>query len=134
MALRRVFTYCWTLPNTLLGLCFVPVAWLSGGRTRRVDGVLEVEGGAVAWLLRWAVPLRGGALALTIGHVVLGRDTAALDRSRAHERVHVRQYEVWGPFFIPAYFAAGLLAYAQGGNPYWDNAFEREARREDGPA
>ena len=128
MTLQRVFTYCWALPNTLLGLIVVPAAVLSGGRARRVEGVLEVDGPVVAWLLRHLVPLRGGALALTLGHVVLGRDAAALARSRTHERVHVRQYEVWGPLFIPAYLIAGLLAYVRGGHPYWDNPFEREAR------
>ena len=128
MTLRRVLTYCWVLPNTLLGLIFVPAALLSGGRARRVEGVLEIHGRAVAWLLRHLVPLRGGALAITLGHVVVGRDAAALARSRAHERVHVRQYEAWGPLFVPAYLVAGLLAYLRGGNPYWDNSFEREAR------
>ena len=128
MTLRRVLTYGWALPNTLLGLVFVPAALLSGGRARRVGGVLEVHGRAIAWLLRRAIPLRGGAMAITLGHVVLGRDAAALARSRAHERAHVRQYEVWGPLFIPAYLVAGLLAYVRGGNPYWDNSFEREAR------
>ena len=129
MTLRRVLTYCWVLPNTLLGLVFVPVAWLSGGRARRVDGVLEVHGRAVAWLLRHAIPLRGGAMAITLGHVVLGRDAATLARSRAHERVHVRQYERWGPFFIPAYLVAGIVAFIRGGHPYQDNPFEREAYR-----
>ena len=66
---------------------------------------------------------------MTLGHVVLGRDAAALDRCRVHEQAHVRQYEAWGPFFLPAYFIAGLLAYLRGGNPYWDNSFERDARR-----
>ena len=128
MTLRRVLTYGWALPNTLLGLIFVPAAVLSGGRVRRIDGVLEVHGPAVAWLLRHLVPLRSGALALTLGHVVLGRDAEALTRSRKHERVHVRQYERWGLLFIPAYLLAGLLAYADGGHPYWDNPFECEAR------
>ena len=125
----RALAYLWTLPNTLLGAPLVPVALLSGGRVRLVEGVLEVHGRAIAWLLRRAIPLAGGAQAITIGHVVLGRDAAALDRCRAHEQAHVRQYEVWGPFFIPAYFIAGFLAYLRGGNPYWDNPFERDARR-----
>ena len=129
--LRFVLAYLWALPNTLLGLLFVPVALLFGGRVRCIDGVLEVWGPAVAWLLQHAVPLGGGALAMTIGHVVLGCDVAALDRSRTHERVHVRQYERWGPLFLPAYFLSGLLAFLRGGNPYWDNPFEREARREE---
>ncbi len=125
----RALAYLWALPNTLLSVPFVLAALLSGGGVRLVEGVLEVHGRALAWLFRRAVPLAGGVQAMTLGHVVLGRDAAALDRCRAHEQAHVRHYETWGPFFLPAYFAAGLLAFLRGGNPYWDNPFERDARR-----
>ena len=64
---------------------------------------------------------------MTLGHVVLGRSAAALAETRAHERVHVTQCERWGPFFLPAYAASSLAAWARGGHPYWDNAFERRA-------
>jgi hypothetical protein len=73
------------------------------------------------------VPIRGGALALTIGHVVIGRDPSALDRTRAHERVHVRQYERWGPLFLLAYLGASAGLIAARRDPYLDNPFEREA-------
>ena len=125
--MKRLLRYLWASPNTALGLLLVPVAWLSGGTVRRVQGVVEVQGRAVAWLLQHGVPLAGGAAALTLGHVVLGRDVGTLDRCRAHEHVHVRQYERWGPLFIPAYLGASLLAAARGRHPYFDNAFEREA-------
>ncbi len=65
--------------------------------------------------------------AITFGHVVLGTSRAMLDATRAHERVHVRQYERWGPLFIPLYLAASLLAAVCGGHAYYDNLFEREA-------
>ena len=129
MRLFRVLRYGWALPNTLLGLLFVPVALASGGAVRRTDGVLEVYGGAVSWLLRHVIPLEGGAAALTLGHVVLGRDGATLAQCRMHELVHVRQYERWGPAFIPAYFLASLVAFLRGGDPYLDNPFEKEAFR-----
>ena len=35
-------------------------------------------------------------LAFTLGHTILGQTDAALDISRDHEMVHVRQYERWG--------------------------------------
>ena len=38
-----------------------------------------------------------GAMAFTLGHTVLGQTDAALDISRAHEMVHVCQFERWGP-------------------------------------
>jgi hypothetical protein len=74
------------------------------------------------------VPIRGGAAALTIGHVVVARDGEALADTRAHERVHVAQYERWGLFFLPAYVLASLWAAARGRHFYLDNRFEREAR------
>ena len=124
---RGLVRYLWAAPNTLVGLPLMGVALASGGRVRIVDGVLEVSGGALASLLR-GVPIQGGALAMTLGHIVVGRSEEALALTRDHERVHVRQCERWGPFFIPAYFLAGLVAILRGGNGYRDNPFEREAR------
>ena len=122
------FRYIWAAPNTAVGLPFLALAALSGGRARLVDGVLEVSGGAPALLLRRLVSIEGGALAMTLGHIVVGRSEEALALTRDHERVHVRQCERWGPFFIPAYFLAGLVTILRGGNGYRDNPFEREAR------
>ena len=92
-----------------------------------VDGVLEVHGGFVEFFLRHCTVLPGGASAMTLGHVVLGRDEMALELTRPHERVHVRQCERWGIFFLPAYGIASLIALARGGSMYRDNVFEREA-------
>jgi hypothetical protein len=127
MPLPRPIAYLWTLPTTAIGLLFAPLALVSGGRMRIVDGVLEVHGGLVAAFLRYCTPLRGGASAMTLGHVVIGRSKALLDFTRAHERVHVRQAERWGPLFIPAYFFLSLLVFLKGGRAYEDNPFEREA-------
>ncbi|QOJ14072.1 MAG: hypothetical protein HRU75_05240 [Planctomycetia bacterium] len=123
----RWLAYLWASPTTLLGALMIPVALLSGGRVRAVLGIIEVYGGAVALFLRHVVPLRGGATAMTLGHVVLGLNREALDRTRAHELVHVRQCERWGPLFIPAYLLAGAWALLRGRDPYRDNPFEREA-------
>ena len=124
---RRVFIYLWTLPTTSIGLLLFPIALLTGGGAKIVDGVLEIHGGAVAFLLRRCTLLKGGASAMTIGHVVLGRDRSLLDATRAHERIHVRQAERWGPFFIPAYLLASLIALLRGRDPYRGNRFECEA-------
>ena len=86
-------------------------AFPSAPRWQFVDGVLEFHGGGVAWLLEHATLLEGGAMAITFGDVVLGARTAALDLTRKHERVHVRQCHRWGPFFIPAYLAASAVAW-----------------------
>ena len=66
---------------------------------------------------------------MTWGHVILGQTAAALDISREHELVHVRQYERWGPLFIPAYLLCSAVIWLRGGDPYRDNPFERQAYR-----
>jgi hypothetical protein len=48
--------------------------------------------------------------------------------------VHVRQYETWGPLFLPAYLMASLIAALRGRHFYFDNAFEVEAYRAEPPA
>ncbi len=129
-----VCRYLWAGPNTLLGLLLAMIARLTGGHAKLVDGVIEASGGALRPLLR-LMPTTGslrhprGAAALTLGHVVLAVDEAALDRTRSHERIHVRQYERWGPLFLPAYLLASLTASLRGRDPYRDNRFEREAFR-----
>jgi hypothetical protein len=122
--------YLWAAPATLLGLSLVPIALLQGGSCRLVDGVIEAHGGIITRLLYRGLPWVGtGGAAMTLGHVVWGYNQTCLNQSRAHERVHVAQYERWGPLFIPLYLAATLVAYLRGLDPYLDNPFEQEAFR-----
>lgn len=114
--------YLWAGPTTAVGLWAMLLALFSGGRVRRVNGVLEVHGGLAARLLR-----RCGVSAMTLGHVVLAVDDEAHELARAHERVHVEQCERWGPLFLPVYGLASLAAWLRGGHIYFDNRFEREA-------
>jgi hypothetical protein len=122
----KLLAYAWALPTTALGLLFVPDALLTG-EVRRVAGVLEVHGRLARFFLTRCTLLEGGASAMTLGHVVIGRDRRLLETSRSHERVHVRQCERWGPLFIPAYLAFGAIAWVRGLRAYDDNPFEREA-------
>jgi hypothetical protein len=131
--LGRLWGYVWAAPNTALGLVALVIALVSGGRARIVDGVVEVEGGLVSTMLANIPFLEGGAAALTLGHCVIGQSRAFNELVRAHERVHVAQYERWGPLFLPAYLASSLWALACGADFYRDNYFEREAFQE-GPA
>lgn len=125
--IQRALAYAWAFPTTAVGLLFVPVALAGGGRLQVIDGVLELHGGGVRLFLERGTLLPGGASAMTLGHVVLGRDLAALESTRTHERVHVRQVERWGPLFLPAYLVCSLIAKARGKDAYRDNRFEREA-------
>jgi hypothetical protein len=123
---RTLVAYAWASPNSLIGLVIAGSMILLGARARRMAGVLEVAGGLVGTLLgprRIALPWR----AMTLGHVILGIDEAALEQSRSHEHVHVRQYEQWGPFFLPAYVLSSLWQLACGRRCYRDNWFERQA-------
>jgi hypothetical protein len=125
----RLLRYLWALPTTCVGLLIAPAAMSPHGRISVVDGVLEMHSPLIAALLRYVVPIAGGAAAMTLGHVVIGRDESCLARTRCHERVHVRQCEAWGPAFIPAYLAAGLWGLISGKGMYQGNYFERQACR-----
>ena len=123
----QAFLYLWASPASLVGLTIALIALGIGARARVVDGTFEVSGG---WLSR-AVGHTPGARrfhAITFGHVILGVDQDQLEACRAHEQVHVRQYEKWGVLFFPLYLGSSLLELARGRNPYYDNWFEREAR------
>jgi hypothetical protein len=125
--LVRSLAYLWASPTSLLGLFMAALSLLGRGRARSVAGVLEAHGGLASGLLR-RFPLQGGVAAIALGHVVVGEDAASLDRHRAHERIHVRQAERWGPLFLPAYGALALWTWSRGRHPYFDHPFEREAR------
>lgn len=127
MKLLQPLMYVWAFPGSLVGLTATVFALTTGGRARIVEGVLEVHGGLTTRILmrgnRWVGPIA----AITLGHVVVGCDQECLDRTRRHERVHVRQYERWGPFFIPAYLACSVWMGLRGYHAYLDNPFEVEA-------
>lgn len=123
--------YIWAAPVSLLGCALVGTALATGGHARLVEGVLEAEGGALTWLL----PKLGLGLtpvAMALGHVVVAVNADTLERTRRHERVHVRQAVHWGFLFPAAYLAASAAVALRGGDPYRDNPFEQEARAGEG--
>lgn len=123
MTVTRLCAYAWAAPTSLIGLAVIVV---TAARWRLHEGVIEGEGPGLARAFD-RLPVPRGIVAMTLGHVVLGRDRAALDGTRAHERVHVVQCERWGVAFVPAYLAASALAWLRGGDAYRDNPFERAA-------
>jgi hypothetical protein len=126
--LAKTWRYLWPGAFTLLALavCGLVLPW--GVQARRQDHSIALYGRGIAILLSILVPWMRAA-GLTIGHTVLYRTEADATALHAHEIVHVRQWEHWGLVFPIAYFTASLLAFARGQHYYFDNAFEREARR-----
>ena len=104
----------WSLVGALLGLTFE--------RRRLYRGVFLCE--RASWPRRLGWRYR----AITLGHVVLCVDDID-EPTFIHELVHVRQYERWGPLFIPAYIVSSLVAAIRGRHFYRDNTFELAARR-----
>jgi hypothetical protein len=118
--------YLWAMPATCVGLFFGLAAVLAGATVRLVDGVVEIAGGRLpAFVSRLPAWARFGAI--TFGHVIIGLGHGVLERARAHEHVHVRQYERWGVLFFPLYAGSSLVQLCKGRDPYWNNCFEREA-------
>jgi hypothetical protein len=123
---RRALAYLWVSPVTLFGLAFALLAYLLGASVKRRYGVLEVAGNTRTPILR---SISSRFEAITIGHVILGRNHGTLTRYRSHEHVHVRQYERWGLLFPVLYVLASFKALLTGKRFYWDNVFEVEARK-----
>lgn len=103
---------------------------MTGGQAQVRRGALEFWGGFASFFIR-RLPLGSSTAAMTLGHTILGRSWNALETSRDHEHVHVRQYERWGPLFIPAYLAASAWMWLRGRDVYRDNPFEVEAFLDD---
>lgn len=122
----RTLAYAWAAPNSVIGLALGIVACVFGARMQIREGALEFGGGRLGRLVA-GLPAPFCFSAITFGHVILGVSLPALAAVRAHEQVHVRQYQRWGPFFLPAYVGSSLIQLARGRHPYLDNHFEREA-------
>ncbi len=126
--LIRWLLVLWTSPNSLLGMLVGVLALLTGGGAQVCRGCIEFHGGFASWALCRMLGGRGAA-AMTLGHTILGQTPSMLRDARDHEHVHVRQYERWGPFFLPAYLGSSLVLWLRGRDGYRDNPFEIEAYR-----
>ena len=125
--------FFWAAPCSAVGVVLAVVLVAFGGKARWSSGALEVTwrdylvgGGTLARKL----PFRG----IVFGHVILAVSGEELKAIGPHERVHVRQYERWGPLFFLAYAASSLWQIVNGRSPYWYNHFEIQARERSGEA
>ncbi len=118
------------MPWTLLGLTIGMVGCIGGGRVAWYKGTIVCWGPWLSRLLQNA-PISGGASAITFGHTILARTEVDMRRTHDHELVHVRQYQRWGIFFVPAYLVASLRLWCSGQDSYRENPFEKEAFYED---
>ena len=127
----RIVRYAWASPATLVGIVPALIALASGARPRVIEGAVEVAGGGLRhWIARLPRPCRFGAI--TFGHLVISLDERTADCVRAHEQVHIRQYERWGVLFFPLYLGSSMAELVRGRDPYRDNRFEREACAQSG--
>jgi hypothetical protein len=117
-AVVRFARYVWAAPASVVGIALAPFF----DRRRVAGGILVCEGA------RWPRRLGWRFSAITFGHVVLST-VAADDELMEHERAHVGQYERWGVFLLPAYLVASIWVRLRGRRAYWDNPFEKAARR-----
>jgi hypothetical protein len=122
-ALRRIALLVWVAPCSVIGLMLAAWVLALDGRWKTGRGTLQAALPDGSWMAR-----RSPFHAITLGHVIVAVDEAALVGSLAHELVHVRQYERWGVAFFLAYPLASLWMWTRGRRPYWDNPFEVQAR------
>jgi hypothetical protein len=119
----------WASPCSAVGVLLAAVPVALGGRATWTRGALEVtyrQRLAGCGKLARSLPFRG----IVFGHVILAVTDEELRRIGPHERVHVAQYERWGPLFFPAYGLSSLWQLLRGRSPYWYNHFEVQARQQ----
>ena len=124
---RGIVKMLWAAPCSAIGVLLAGTVLLAGGRAKWSSGALEVtyrETETSCGRLARKLPFRG----IVFGHVILAVTRSELSSIGAHERIHVQQYERWGPLFFFAYGASSCWQLVRGRSAYWDNHFEVQAR------
>ena len=125
--IATAIAFVWALPYTLIGLGLGSLGLLTHGNWQRHGIVFEFHGGFLRWMFDKLSGKTRFFVAMTLGFTIVGRDERALNASREHELVHVRQYALWGPLFLPAYFTCWLWLRVRGRDAYRENPFEKQA-------
>ena len=124
---RGIVGLLWASPCSAVGVVLAGIPLLAGGQAKWSSGALEVtyrESEASCGRLARKLPFRG----IVFGHVILAVTRSELQSIGPYERVHVQQYERWGPLFFFAYGASSIWQFLRGRSAYWDNHFEVQAR------
>ena len=119
--LKALGGWLWTLP---LSLAYLPIVLTYGPRRWSLrDGLLCVVVDRI-WI---GYESTAGQ---TVGSVIaIEAHAATSGRLWRHERHHARrQFWIYGMLFPFMYGAASIVAAMRGGNWYWDNRYEIEAR------
>jgi hypothetical protein len=127
--LLKLLKVIWASPYSLIGILIGLLGVATGGKMRWRAGAVEFFGGATRQFVR-RLPTGIHTAGFTLGHVILGQNDEGLRYAGAHERIHVRQFELWGPLMGPAYLLASAWMWLLGRDAYRDNPFEVEAYRE----
>ncbi len=117
MIALRALAYLWASPGTILGL-LLGATTLTKPFPRGGVVVFQSSRGLAA------LHRRIGFSAITLGHVMIVNAPPS-EALWAHERVHVRQWEILGPLMLVAYPLASIAGYRR-------NPFEAAARRRAG--
>lgn len=128
MSFKTVIKVLWAAPCSAVGLVLAAVVIAFGGKAVLNRGAVEVtyrQSRAHCGRLAVGLPFRG----IVFGHVILAVTAEELVSIAAHERVHVAQYERWGPLFFLAYPLSSVWQWLNGRNAYWHNYFEVQARQ-----
>ena len=124
---RGIASLLWASPCSTVGVLLASIPLLAGGQVKWSAGALEVtyrESEASCGRLARKLPFRG----IVFGHVILAVTRSEMLSIGPHERVHVQQYERWGPLFFFAYGVSSIWQVLRGRSAYWDNHFEVQAR------
>jgi hypothetical protein len=117
----------WAAPCSAIGLFLASMMLALGGKAVLSRGAVEVtyrQSRASCGKLASGLRFRG----IVFGHVILAVTAEELESIGPHERVHVAQYELWGPLFFVAYGLSSAWQWLNGRNAYWYNYFEIQAR------
>jgi hypothetical protein len=117
----------WAGPSSAIGLLYaVPGVLLGGDLSVRWDEdagfIAEVRGHPIHRWQQENIP--GAGAAVTLGHYIIYASDSPDPSEQLHERAHVCQSNVLGPFFIPANVGGGLTSLATTGDWWDDNPLE----------